>query len=373
MTGRLAVVVPDLRVGGLQEMAVRLALSLDQDEFETHFYTFDGLGPLEADLKAAGVPATLVPRPPGLALAYSARLAERFVSDGIDLVHCHNVTALHHGARAAARARAIPVLFSEHDREMPAPWKHRLLHRWIVRYADRIVAVSGRLARDLVRFEGFPADRMETVFNGVPDVRAAWSGSQSEARAELEWPDGPALLAVGALTPVKNHGSLLAALQTVLQARPDARLYVAGIGPLQAELCREADRIAAGSVVWLGERRDVPRLLAAADVFVMSSHSEGLPLSLIEAHAAGRAAVCPDVGGIPEILCATDPGRSGWLAPPDDAAALGAALLEALSDPERLAMAGQAARARYERWFTHDRMVARYVELYRQLVPRMVA
>jgi glycosyltransferase involved in cell wall biosynthesis len=360
----LAVVVPDLRVGGLQAMAVRLALALDRAEWAPRFYAFDGEGPLAAELDAAGLPHTCLPRAPGVDWPLARRLAARLAGDGAALVHCHNVTALFHGSRAAWRAGRLPVLYTEHDRDLPAPWRHRLLHRWLARRVTRTVAVSRRLADALVRWEGFPRARTAPLLNGTADPRAACAETRAQARAALGWDDAPVALAVGSLTAVKNHAGLLDAWPAVRARVPGARVVLAGDGPLRPALRAAAAAQPAGAALLLGERHDVPRLLAAADVFVLPSRSEGLSLSLVEAHGAGRPSVACDVGGNAEVL---QDGATGRLVPAGDGAALAAALADLLGDPAACARQGQAARARYLAGFTHAAMVSAYVALYREL------
>jgi glycosyltransferase involved in cell wall biosynthesis len=122
------------------------------------------------------------------------------------------------------------------------------------------------------------------------------------------------------------------------------------------------DALGLGERVWfLGAREDVDDLLAAADVFVLSSRREGLPVTLLEAMRAGRAAVVTRAGGCAE---AVTEGDTGLLVPVDDTAALGAALRALLSDPERCARLGEAARDRRAREFTAERMVLETERLY---------
>ena len=361
----VGVVLADLSVGGLQVMAVRLALALDRREFAPRFYTFDAGGPLEGDLRAASVPHRHLPRGAGADPGHARRLAAVLAQDAVRLVHCHNITALFHGARAASRARRLPVLYTEHDRDMPAPWRHRLLHRWLAARTNRTVAVSRRLADALVRWEGFPRDRTSALLNGTDDPLAAWSGTREAARAELGWDDSPVVLAVGSLTPVKNHALLVATLPRLRERVPGARVVIAGEGPLQGELRAAASALPAGAFELLGTRRDVARLLAAADVFALPSHSEGLSLSLVEAHGAGRPSVAFDVGGNREVIV---DGRTGRLVPEGDADGFVDALADCLADGGVRHAAGEAARARYLAEFTHARMVAAYATLYRELL-----
>ncbi len=367
----IAFVVPDLKVGGLQAMVVRLIAALDRRDFDPRVYTFDGGGPLEADLERLGVTHVHLPRGEGINPGHAAVLGRRFVADGVRLVHCHNVTALFHGGRAAWRAGGLPVLFTEHDREMPAPWRHRVLHRWLARRVDLTVAVSRRLRDELIRFEGFPPERTSSLVNGVPDPVSHFGADRDAARRQLGWDDAPVILAVGTLTPVKNHEALLHALVGVRERLPQAVVALAGDGPRRRELQHLADRLGQGAHVrFLGERRDVPRLLVAADVFVLPSHREGLPLSLVEAHAMSRASVAFDVGGNPEVL---EDGRTGRLAPAEDVPALATALADLLEDRTTREAYGHAARQRYLSHFTHERMVGAYAALYRQLLPARVA
>jgi|GEM_PF-788228 len=390
---RVAVVLPDLEVGGLQAMAVELAGALDRSRFESCFYTFDGVGPLIARLDELGLEHVHQPRRPGVDRGYAHGLAQRFVADGIGLAHCHNVTAMFHGSRAARAARKLPVLFTEHDREMPAPWRHRLLHRWLVRAVDRVAVVSAGLADELVRYEGFPARRTRALVNGIPDPISAESSpgaadaadaaetlgaasapdaarslatARAAARAALGWDERPVLLAVGSLTEVKNHATLIdvvAGLAPLTSGSP--RLVIAGEGPLQGELSAAAAAAPTGRVQLLGRRSDIPRLLRAADVFVLPSHREGLSLSLIEAHAMGRPSVAFDVGGNGEVIVQDE---TGLLVPYPDARALGAALSSLLGDGDRAARMGQSARQRFLARFTHERMVCAYAALYDELL-----
>lgn len=369
---RLAVVLPDLEVGGLQVMAVELAAALDPGAFTPLIYTFDAQGPLTPRLEEAGLAHVHRPRRQGADRGYARGLAERLREDRVDLVHCHNVTALFHGARAATRAGRLPVLFTEHDREMPAPLRHRLLHRWLVRRADAVAVVSDRLRQDLLRYEGFPPSRTRTLVNGIADPQLRAPAGRTAARAALGWDGSPVVLAVGSLTGVKNHrgliaahGRLLASAGAASASRP--RLCIAGEGPLDAELRAQAAALPAGAVQFLGRRTDVPTLLAAADVFVLPSHREGLSLSLVEAHAMARPSVAFDVGGNGEVLLHE---VTGLLVPGPDEAALASALGRLLADPALAARCGAAARQRYLSHFTHARMVTEYVGIYETLLAR---
>jgi len=365
---RLATVIPDLAVGGLQAMAVDLIAALNPAVFEPRVYTFDAEGPLVQRLDDLGIPHSHRPRGDGVSPGYAGELAADFARDGIDLVHCHNITALFHGSRAARRAGRLPVLFTEHDREMPAPWRHRVLHRWLARHVHHTAVVSANLAADLVRYEGFSPRRTASLVNGIPDPLARAASSRERVRALLVPDDAPVVLAVGSLTDVKNHAALIEAFAAVGDDR--ARLVIAGEGPLHDSLRACGDEHIPGRLTLLGRRDDVPDLLSAADVFVLPSHREGLPLCLVEAHAMSVPSVAFDVGGNGEVIA---DGQTGLLVPYPRMDAFVAAVSGLLAEPSRRLSYGEAARARFLARFTHSRMVAAYIALYDQLLAARVA
>ncbi len=169
-------------------------------------------------------------------------------------------------------------------------------------------------------------------------------------------------LSVGSITPQKAQDVLLEAFARAAADASASRLLIAGEGPLRAGLEARCDALGLGARVrFLGAREDVGDLLAAADVFVLSSRREGLPVTLLEAMRAGRAAVVTRAGGCAEAVA---DGDTGLLVPVGDAVALGAALRALLADPGRCARLGDAARERWAREFTAERMVLETEGIY---------
>ena len=169
------------------------------------------------------------------------------------------------------------------------------------------------------------------------------------------------LLSVGRLRAPKDFRTLLHAMAAL--DRGTARLRIAGDGPDRAELEHEIARLGLGSVVeLLGTRDDVDELLAGADVFVLSSASEGLPMSVLEAMAAGLPVVASAVGGVPELV---RDGETGALVPPGDSAALASALRTIVADPALRERLGEAGRRRAEQEFSLARFEREHLALYR--------
>lgn len=295
-----------------------------------------------------------------------------------DLVY---VSMLKHDACAAlgAAGPGVPVVLrAEGAGETgDVAWQRaahlgRLIRRRC-RTAAAVVAPSTQIAEEL-REAGYPADRIRQIANGVripaapsPERRQAARDALSLAHTAFYVPpDGPVAVYAGRLHPGKGLDQLLSAWCQVRERWPDARLWLAGDGPQRAALAAEIDRLGlSGRVVLAGVFQQVDDLLAAADLFVLPSHREGMSLALLEAMAAGLPIVATDIPGNRPLI---DPGRQGLLVPPGRTAPLAAAILQIFDDPSAAAALGQAARQRAIDRFSLDRSVDEHLHLFRELL-----
>lgn len=365
---RVAYLLPSLGTGGLERVVTLLATSVDRRAFSPQVELFDARGPLERILGAAGIPVRLDRRRRGYVdPALIRRLSARWRAEGVGLVHAHNTTAMVYGA-LAGRLAGIPVVYTEHGpsgRRFPHPLHDRLLHMLAARFVTRAAVVARWLGDALVRWEGFAPEQVELVPNGIdPAPFRAPLGSREAIRAELDVPpEGPVAGCIARLDPVKNHGVLLRAWERVVLWYPQATLLLCGDGPERDALRRLSDSLGlARRVRFLGDRRDVPRLLRALDFHVLASRSEGTSLTLLEAMAACRPSVATAAGGTPDVL---EDGRTGLLVKPGDVEALATAMLALCADPVRAGEMGLAASAELDRRFTLAGMVRRYERIYR--------
>ena len=291
-----------------------------------------------------------------------------------DVVHAHGLRA---GALAAlalslalrpSRA-ALPLVVTVHNAP-PSGGANATVYQGLQFLVARSAAVVLCVSRDL-------EDRMRGA--GARDVRRALvppydpeapaqspdstSAPDAEAvRAELVAPGRPLILAAGRLAPQKGFGPLIEAARGWQDLSPVPLLAIAGSGPLQAELAAAAAALGP-SVVLLGQRADVPSLLAAADLFALPSRWEGQPLILQEALRAGRPIVATRAGGTPDLT-----GEDGaLLVPPDDPAALTAAVRQVLTDPALAGRLAEAARARARTLPTVNAAVEAALAIYREL------
>lgn len=277
----------------------------------------------------------------------------------IDVLHSHLLGATFSGAMAARLAH-IPSVGTLHDaysltESRLAPYMLRL-----AAFAGScLVAVSDDIRRTAAGGSKALADNVELIYNGVALTRFA-------ASAGGRGPESPVTLTVVArFVPVKRLDVLLDAVSRIRSDR-NWRLQIVGDGPEQERLAAMSRQLGvAGRVHFLGFRSDVPAVLAASDVFVLSSDSEGLSVSLLESMAAGLPAVATDVGGNRELI--TD-GHTGYLVPPGDPDALASKLEALIEDASKRRAMGGAARRRAERLFDANAMVDRYLNLYRSLL-----
>ncbi|MBI4577501.1 MAG: glycosyltransferase [Planctomycetes bacterium] len=257
----------------------------------------------------------------------------------------------------------------ERVREPRAALGRRLIHR----LGCRAVANAQAVARHLVASEGADPARVAVIPNGIDAARFRQPpGTRERVRRSLGIPTGsPVAIQVANLNAGKGHRDLLEAAARVVVRGPRLHLLLVGEGPEAESLRRLAEGLGIGaSVHLLGSRRDVPALLAAADLAVLSSHTEGFSNALLEYAAAGLPALATRVGGNAEVVVEAE---TGLLVPPRDPAALAGALGGLLADPPRLRALGEAARGRAEGCFSVEALVERTLTLYGSAGRREVA
>ncbi|MBS1121393.1 MAG: glycosyl transferase group 1 [Deltaproteobacteria bacterium] len=299
--------------------------------------------------KRGGIDPTLVPR-----LARALRRLEA------DIVHTHNPLPLIYGAPAARLVGAVAI-HTKHGKN-PGGRANRWLRRAAAQLVHAFVAVSDTTAAQAREQHDMPADRLHTIPNGIrldrykPDPEA-----RAQARVELGLGDAWVVGTVGRLDDYKNQSLLVRAMAPLLSSR--VRLVIVGDGESRAKVESEVAALAEPRwVVMTGRRMDVPRLVHAFDVFALSSKTEGLPLVVPEAMAAGLPIVATAVGGLPSVV---DEGVTGLLVPVEDRA-LGAALARLESDREAARAMGAKGREVALARYSHDRMVDDYAALYRR-------
>jgi L-malate glycosyltransferase len=284
-----------------------------------------------------------------------------------DVVHAHDP----HGVAMASLALSLGASASHGrapafvaSRRVDFHLKGNSFSRWKYRQVDCFIAASEAIRRMLVA-DGVPSERTVTVHEGVDvdHVRAAPPVNIHEAF----WlpHQAPVVGNVAALVPHKGQRYLVDAAHLVVREIPDARFVILGEGELREHLEKQIrDHHLEKHVLLPGFRTDVLGCMKSFDLFVMSSVTEGLGTSLLDAMACARPIVATRAGGIPEIV---EDGVNGLLVPPRDAASLAAAIVRALKDESLRTRMGDAGYARVRERFTVDRMVSETAAVYKRL------
>lgn len=304
---KVLLLVHGLDVGGAESMMAHLARHLRAAGDDVEFGCLGALGVIGAELRDEGIPVVVHARRPGFDATLPWRLAGCIRAGRFDVVHAHQRTALFYGLLAGL-LHATPIVYTEHGPLFgsDAGALQRAFNRLLGRRACRITAVSEHAARALVADEGFAGRDVGVIPNGI-DV-AAWAaaarGDRAAARARLGLPSETVILgSVGRLHAVKNQRMLVRALADLRRRVPGAALVLVGDGPERDALAESARQLGVGDAVrFLGQRRDVDRILPAFDLFCLASLSEGIPLTLLEAMAARVPIVATAAGGIPEAV-----------------------------------------------------------------------
>ena len=358
---RIAQLVENLEVGGLESLAVDLALAQKAAGHDVSMYCLLGAGALAKRLEAAGIPVVAFHKGRGFTPALLFRMAAQLRRDSIQVLHGHN-PGVHHYAAFAAATAGVPVMVNTRhsattSRGTPyVEWPFQ----WVEPLTSHAVFVCEAVERLLLPRLRYPKGKCSAILNGIPlDPFRDRPASPCARLPRLRFGT------IGRLVPAKGHTVLIDAFARIAARLPHADLHIFGYGALEPELAAQIDRLGlVDRVVLEGRTNDPAAALQSLDIFVLSSVNEGLPLVIMEAMAAGLPVVSTNVGGVPEIL----PADTGWLCPPRDPEALASALLAAATAadlPERGAILRKIALTNYG---IHQ-MSANYEALYRRLLP----
>ena len=356
---RVLHLVPVFAVGGMEVGLTKLVNGIDRASVCGGICSFTPVGDFRERL-SSGVPLFELRRRSGNDPRLVTQLYRLLKRERPHIVHTHAWGTLCEGYLAARLARVPHIVHGEHG-TMETRHRNIGIQRFVWGRVDRVLSVSERLADRMAREVGFPRSRIQTIRNGV-DLSRWTTGDRAATRARLRAGNDLLVLAVGRLVPVKNHAILIAAVALARAAGVPCRLMIAGDGPLKAALEGQAAALGvAGAVELLGPRQDLPDLLAAADLFALSSDSEGMSNTIIEAMAAGRPVLATDVGGNSELVVQQETGLLVEARKPD---ALERGIKALAGDAAKREAMGAAGRQRAEREFNLRRMLEEYRLMY---------
>ena len=352
---KIAHIVDCMEVGGAEMLVSQMCRLQREQGHDPSVYAVATLGPLGAQMQREGF---AVHPQVGQSLADASRNFFRIFKElRPDIVNLHNPTPTIFAA-TAARMAGVPSIVSTRHSLVAPPRKLVVELKYMVAagFCDWIVGICNATIHNMKSMHSLPTRKIVRVFNGAAPL----------SRLEKEqWPprNGFTLVYVGRLEPVKNHVLLLNAFHGALASMPSLRLCMVGDGSDRKMLETLAVELGiANEVKFWGQQLDVAPFFSAADAFIMSSKSEGLPMSLLQAFSLGLPAIVTDVGGMAEVVRMAQAGLTVSVTDPAEMTA--AILRTANSDAERKQFS-MNAEAAFHSHFTLQAMVDTYMDLYR--------
>ncbi|MBS1821027.1 MAG: glycosyltransferase [Acidobacteria bacterium] len=344
-------VVYSLEMGGAEILVAQLCRLQRAHGHDVSVVAYSNLGTLGESLVGEGFTVSVLGEAP------LAKTFMRFIGElrrlRPDVVHCHNPAPTLQAAIPARLAGAKSVISTRHSLVAPPyDMKEEKAFNFAARFCDWVVGICDATCENLRGVPGARKQKIVRIYNGVDPVEEADPPAK----------DGFTLLFVGRLAPVKNLSTLIHATALARTRVPGLKLWVVGHGHERESLESLVHELGiAESVTFWGERLDVAGFFAAADVYCMSSVSEGLPMSLLQAMSAGLPSIVTDVGGMAEVV---KNAQAGLATPVGDADAMASAIVRMAGDKSLRDGFADNARAAYHANFTLDRMDEAYMDLY---------
>jgi glycosyltransferase involved in cell wall biosynthesis len=357
--------VGQLGIGGLERQAYLLASGLARGPLEVTVVSMARGGEWATALREAEVRVVELERRGRLDWRRLLAMRRVFKTLRPHLVYSFNYEGNAY-ARLAGLFAGVPILVTG-ERDIYMSGFMTVVERLLIRFTECVICNAEAIRRDLVDRVGLPERKVITIRNAVVIPPPAGSEERRSARRLIGAREEEVVVGtIGRLAAKKNHEMLVRAASLCRDAPVRLRYCIVGGGPNE-EAVRAAIRGQRldDRIVLLGLREDARALLSGFDLFVLTSKTEGLPNTIMEAMAAGLPCVCTDVGGCRELV---EPGVTGYLVAPDDAGGLAARILELAGDPERRAEMGRAGRRKISAGYSVERLVSQVQELLLRLL-----
>lgn len=362
---RLMHLVLSLNIGGLEIVVINLLRQMDREIYTPFLCCLKEPGSLVHEVDKLGIKTVVLGKNGGgIDFSVLARLAMILKREGIDIIHSHNPGPHFYAALAGKLAGVSVIIHTKHGRNPFRNWREPFLRKILSCMTDKIVAVSDDANEIAISKEKFSKRRVVTIINGIDIDKYCSNIDVAGKKREIGVSDGDFIIGIVArLASEKDHSMLLDAFRIVLDhANQNVKLVIVGDGALREELERKAHSISiADNVIFLGERRDVPELLATFDLFVLSSVTEGVSMTLLEAMAAELPIVATDVGGNAEVVL---DNRTGLIVPPRNPEAMAHAMLRIMGDDDMAKQMGIMGKERVYQKFSSEAMSRKYENIY---------
>lgn len=361
---RLMQVVPDLDLGGLQQVVVSLCRKINREKYDVSVLCLNERGPFADEIEKLGIEVLLLPQvESGNDYLAFPKVARVFKEKKVQILHTHNTQPFLDSVMASWLCRIERIIHTDHARNFPDK-KRYMIAEWIAsHFVDKIVGVSEHTSQNLNRYEKISLKKIVTIPNGIDESVYDFVIDKKALKKELGVPvDGPVIGLGVRLSEQKGITYLLNAMPGILKRHPDVTLLIAGDGPLRETLETQAAQLGVDShVCFVGPRSDMPRILKLLDLYVLPSVWEGLPMVILESLAADCPIVATDVGG---NATAIQHQFNGSLLPSKDPDALEKEIIFLLDHPEVLELYIKNGKKVFLENFSAATMAARYEQLY---------
>ena len=355
--------------GGMENGIINVTNGLPTEKYRVSICALDSSETFSERIRQPGFETHLLPKTgTGIDWPLVWKLSRKLKKIDADVVHSHNWSSFIYAVLAANLA-GVPAIHGEHGKNPSEVDGDGKVKSWtksmLGRRVRRVVTVSKAIAAEWGAL-GIPQDRIRWIHNGVDVERFRPRNDSAEQRRRFGLPqDGILIGSVGRLDALKNYQTAIEALALIPKA-PVCRLALLGEGVEGANLKRRAEELGvADRVFLLGRRSDPENFLAALDIFVLPSKTEGMSNVVLEAMASGLAVVCADLPSHREVL---EEGKEGLLVLPCTAENLAAALTRLVAEPAQRRPIAEAAREKIVREFSLERMVTNYEKLYAEFL-----
>lgn len=361
---RLMQITHDLAIGGLQQVVVNLCRSIDRDRFHITVLCLRALGPLAEEVEKLGIKVLLLPQKKGTDYLAFLKIAKILSKEKIQVLHTHNTQPLIDGTLAALFSRGRKrIIHTDHAREFPDKRRYMFAEWCMSHFVCKMVGVSEQTTKNLRKYEKISSQKLTTIENGIDGSRFQIDVDKQSKRKELGIRlAGPIIGVISRIERVKGTSYLLKVMPEVVAEFPELTLLIVGDGSEKVNLEKEAQQLGISKhVIFTGSRSDIPEIFQVLELYLLPSLSEGLPMGVLEAMAAGCPVIASRVGGIPS---ATNNGELALLVEPGDLKDLLRAIRILLHNPVEAQERASKMKKAFEDKFSAALMSAKYTLLY---------
>jgi len=360
-------VVLAMNPGGAERLVADFTENTNHEMYNVSVCCLDEIGELGRELILKGFKVISLGRNPGIDWKLIRNLKRYVKEEDIDIIHAHQYTPFFYSALAKNISKRPRIIFTEHGRTYPDVRRPKrvFFNPLLSRFASEIVSISEATKKAMVDFDNLPNQRIRVIYNGM-ELKDIFPERHEKLR-ELGVNENDFILVTAArLDPIKNHLMMIRAFEKVYAEEKSCKLLIAGDGPEYEKLIREIEkRGMTDHVRLLGYRNDVADIFSAADIFLLSSLTEGTSMTLLEAMNAGLPAIVTNVGGNPEVL---KDGETGLLVESDDDGAMAERIMFLHNNRSKARSLGDKAKERARTLFSFKNMMDQYEELYKKCV-----